>query len=98
MIGEKINLTGKVISIDKATKTVVVEGERGQQVSIQPRSSLPYRQPPVTGPIGFQASVRCWLKLGRILRRASAWLGSRLCRLDDIGKITLEARVFDAAR
>ena len=34
MIGEKINLTGKVISIDAATRTVVVEGEQGRQVSI----------------------------------------------------------------
>ncbi len=41
MIGEKINLTGKVISIDKATKTVVVEGERGQQVSIQAPEDAP---------------------------------------------------------
>ena len=34
MVGEKINLTGKVISIDAATHTVVVEGEQGRQVSI----------------------------------------------------------------
>jgi hypothetical protein len=41
MIGEKINLTGKVISIDKATKTVVVEGEQGRQVSIKAPADAP---------------------------------------------------------
>ena len=40
MIGEK-HLTGKVISIDKATKTVVVEGEQGRQVSIQAPEDAP---------------------------------------------------------
>jgi hypothetical protein len=34
MVGEKINLRGKVISIDASTRTVVVEGELGRQVSI----------------------------------------------------------------
>ncbi len=34
MMAEKVNLTGKVISIDAATRTVVVEGEQGRQVSI----------------------------------------------------------------
>jgi hypothetical protein len=34
MVGEKIDLRGKVVSIDAATRTVVVEGELGRQVSI----------------------------------------------------------------
>jgi hypothetical protein len=34
MVGEKIDLKGKVISIDAETRTVVVEGELGRQVSI----------------------------------------------------------------
>ncbi len=41
MVGEKIDLTGKVISIDAANRTVVVEGERGQQVSIQAPEDAP---------------------------------------------------------
>ncbi len=41
MIGEKINLTGKVISIDAATRTVVVEGEQGRQVSIMAPKDAP---------------------------------------------------------
>ncbi len=34
MVGEKITRHGKVISIDAKTRTVVVEGEQGRQVSI----------------------------------------------------------------
>jgi hypothetical protein len=34
MVGEKITRHGKVISIDANTRTVVVEGEQGRQVSI----------------------------------------------------------------
>ncbi|MEE9607833.1 MAG: hypothetical protein V3U03_08840 [Myxococcota bacterium] len=41
MIGEKINLTGKVISIDAATRTVVVEGKQGRQVSIMAPKDAP---------------------------------------------------------
>ncbi len=34
MVGEKITRHGKVVSIDAETRTVVVEGEQGRQVSI----------------------------------------------------------------
>ena len=35
VVAEKINLKGKVVSVDAATRIVVVEGERGRQVEIQ---------------------------------------------------------------
>ena len=34
VVGEQVDLTGKVISIDASTRTVVVEGEGGRQISI----------------------------------------------------------------
>jgi Cu/Ag efflux protein CusF len=34
MVGEKIEMTGKVVSVDAASRTVVVEGEQGRQVEI----------------------------------------------------------------
>ena len=34
VVGEQVTLNGKVVSIDAATRTVVVEGELGRQVSI----------------------------------------------------------------
>jgi Cu/Ag efflux protein CusF len=34
MVGEKITRHGKIVSIDAMTRTVVVEGEQGRQVSI----------------------------------------------------------------
>ncbi len=41
MIAEKIDLKGKVISIDKAARTVVVQGERGAQVEIVAPANAP---------------------------------------------------------
>lgn len=52
MIGEKINLTGKVISIDAAARTVVVEGEQGRQVSIvAPKDAPNFDQIEVGDPV-----------------------------------------------
>ena len=52
MMGEKVNLTGKVISIDAATKTVVVEGEQGRQVSIvAPKDAPNFDQIAVGDPV-----------------------------------------------
>jgi len=34
MVGEKVELKGKVVGVDKETRTVVIEGEQGRQVSI----------------------------------------------------------------
>ncbi len=41
VMAEKINLKGKVISIDAATRTVVVEGKQGRQVSIMAPKDAP---------------------------------------------------------
>ena len=35
VVAEKINLKGKVVAVDAATRTIVIEGERGRQVEIQ---------------------------------------------------------------
>jgi Cu/Ag efflux protein CusF len=52
MIAEKINLTGKVISIDKATRTVVVQGEKGALVSIvAPKDAPNFDQIKVGDPV-----------------------------------------------
>ncbi len=52
MMGEKVNLTGKVISIDAATRTVVVEGEQGRQVSIvAPKDAPNFDQIAVGDPV-----------------------------------------------
>jgi len=41
MVGEKITRHGKVVSIDAKTRTVVVEGEQGRQVSIVAPADAP---------------------------------------------------------
>ena len=41
MVGEKITRHGKVVSIDAETRTVVVEGEQGRQVSIAAPEDAP---------------------------------------------------------
>ncbi len=52
MIGEEINLTGTVISIDAATRTVVVEGTQGRQVSIvAPKDAPNFDQIAVGDPV-----------------------------------------------
>ena len=52
MMAEKVTLTGKVISIDAATKTVVVEGELGRQVSIvAPKDAPNFDQIAVGDPV-----------------------------------------------
>ncbi len=52
VVGEKVNLTGKVISIDPATRTVVVEGSRGRQVSIvAPKDAPNFDQIEVGDPV-----------------------------------------------
>jgi hypothetical protein len=52
MIGEKIKVAGKVISIDAATRTVVVEGEQGRQVSIvAPKDAPNFDQIEVGDPV-----------------------------------------------
>jgi hypothetical protein len=51
-VAEKVNLKGKVISIDAATRTVVVEGEQGRQVSIvAPKDSPNFDQIRVGDPV-----------------------------------------------
>ncbi len=52
VVAEKINLKGKVISVDAATRIVVVEGERGRQVEIQaPKDSPNFDQIQVGDPV-----------------------------------------------
>jgi Cu/Ag efflux protein CusF len=52
MMAEKVNLTGKVISIDTATRTVVVEGEPGRRVSIvAPKDAPNFDQIAVGDPV-----------------------------------------------
>jgi hypothetical protein len=52
IVAEKVNLKGKVISIDAATKTVVVEGEQGRQVSIvAPEDAPNFNQIKVGDPV-----------------------------------------------
>jgi len=52
VMAEKVNLTGKVISIDTATRTVVVEGELGRQVSIvAPKDAPNFDQITVGDPV-----------------------------------------------
>ncbi len=52
VVAEKINLKGKVISVDAATRTVVVEGERGRRVEIQaPKDSPNFDQIQVGDPV-----------------------------------------------
>ena len=79
MIGEKINLTGKVISIDAATKTVVVEGEQGRQVSIvAPEDAPNFDQIEFAAPA---QPLSTWLALGRKAQLASmrwAFVSQRL--------------------
>ena len=41
IVGEKVELEGKVISIDAETRTVVIEGELGRQVSIAAPDEAP---------------------------------------------------------
>ena len=51
-MAEKVSLKGKVVSIDAATKTVVVEGERGQQIAIvAPKESPNFDQIKVGDPV-----------------------------------------------
>ena len=35
IVGEEVQLTGKVISIDRDTRQVVIEGDKGRQISIR---------------------------------------------------------------
>ena len=52
MIGEKVDLEGKVVSIDAATRTVVVEGELGRQISIvAPKDAPNFDQIKVGDPV-----------------------------------------------
>ncbi len=52
VMAEKINLKGKVLSVDAATRTVVVEGERGGLVEIQaPKDSPNFEQIQVGDPV-----------------------------------------------
>ncbi len=52
VVAEKINLKGKVVSVDAATRTVVVEGELGRQVEIQaPKDSQNFDQIQVGDPV-----------------------------------------------
>jgi len=52
VVAEKINLKGKVLSVDAATRTVVVEGERGRRVEIQaPKDSPHFDQIRVGDPV-----------------------------------------------
>jgi hypothetical protein len=49
---EKVNLKGKVVSVDAATRTVVVEGELGRRVEIQaPKNSPNFDQIKVGDPV-----------------------------------------------
>jgi len=52
MVGEKVELKGKVVSVDKETRTVVIEGEQGRQVSIAaPEDSPNFDQIAVGDPV-----------------------------------------------
>ncbi len=52
VVAEKVNLKGKVVSVDAATRTVVVEGERGGLVEIQaPKDSPNFEQIQVGDPV-----------------------------------------------
>ena len=52
MMGEKLTLRGKVISIDKKARSVVVEGEQGRQVEINaPEDSPNFDQIQVGDPV-----------------------------------------------
>ena len=52
VVAEKINLKGKVLSVDAATRTVVVEGERGRRVEIHaPKDSPNFDQIQVGDPV-----------------------------------------------
>ena len=52
VVAEKVNLKGKVVSVDAATRTVVVEGERGGLVEIQaPKDSPNFDQIQVGDPV-----------------------------------------------
>ncbi len=52
VVAEEVNLKGKVVSVDAATRTVVVEGERGGLVEIQaPKDSPNFEQIQVGDPV-----------------------------------------------
>lgn len=52
MMGEKLTLRGKVISIDKKNRSVVVEGEQGRQIEISaPEDSPNFDQIKVGDPV-----------------------------------------------
>lgn len=52
VVAEEVKLKGKVVSIDAATKTVVVEGERGRRVAIvAPKDSANFDQIQVGDPV-----------------------------------------------
>jgi len=52
VVAEKANLTGKVVAIDKATRTVTVEGEMGRQVEIvAPKDAPNFDQIKVGDPV-----------------------------------------------
>ena len=52
VVAEKINLKGKVVSVDAATRIVVVEGELGRKVEIQaPKNSPNFDQIQVGDPV-----------------------------------------------
>ncbi len=52
VVAEKVNLKGKVVSVDAATRTVVIEGERGRLVEIQaPKDSPNFEQIQVGDPV-----------------------------------------------
>jgi Cu/Ag efflux protein CusF len=52
MVAEKVDLRGKVISIDPATRTVVVEGEQGRHVEIvAPKDAPNFDQIKVGDPV-----------------------------------------------
>ena len=52
VVAEKINLKGKVVSVDAVTRIVVVEGERGRQVEIHaPKDSPNFDQIQVGDPV-----------------------------------------------
>jgi hypothetical protein len=52
IVGEKINLRGTVISVDPATRTVIVKGEQGHQVEIvAPKDSPNFDQIKVGDPV-----------------------------------------------
>lgn len=51
-VGEEVTLTGKVVSIDRQTRIVVIEGERGRQISIRvPEESANFDEVSVGDPV-----------------------------------------------